>query len=161
MPGLRTRALAVDLGPGIGAVELDVLHAAALVYLDAPPTGLLQSLQDLVLDLGVPRIVILAGLQHGTRSRHGVAPTLHLDRVEVGPVLQVVVAIELSRDQVARVEGDEPIWPGSDRFQVCRRVARFVAFEGLEQVLGDDHAAGANEGVGPERRRPCKQNTHR
>src|SRR5260370_9643305 len=111
MPGLRTRALAVDLSPWIGAVDLDVLHVAAPIDLNAPFARFLQALQDLVLDLDVPRKIVLGGLQHGAGSRDGVAAALDLDRVEVRPVWHVVVAIELSLDQVARVEGDEPIPP--------------------------------------------------
>src|SRR5262249_37670755 len=65
MPGLGARALAIDLGPGIGTVELDIFDAAALVDADTPFAGLLQALQDLVLDLRVPRIIVLAGLQDG------------------------------------------------------------------------------------------------
>jgi hypothetical protein len=42
----------------------------------------------LVLDLRVPRIVLIAGLDHGARRRHGIAATLQLDRVEIRPVGQ-------------------------------------------------------------------------
>ena len=73
--------------------------------------------------------------------------------VEVRPVGDVVVGIELAPDDVARLEVDEPVGPGADRLEVGRRVARLGADVVGEQVLRDDHAARADEGVGPERRR--------
>src|SRR5215471_21849254 len=82
---LDTRTLAVDLGPGIGVVELDVLDIAALHDLD-PASGIAPSFQfeeDLVLDLHVPSIIVLAGLNHRACGRDGIAAALHLDRVEI------------------------------------------------------------------------------
>src|SRR6185503_12813965 len=74
MPGLHARSLAVDLGPGIGAVELDVLDGtAARIELDMAVSALLEPPQDAVLDLHLPRIVVLAGLQHRPRGRYGIS----------------------------------------------------------------------------------------
>ena len=80
MLGLEARALAVDLGPRIGGVELDVLDVAAGRDVDLALAALLQALKDLVLDLHVPGEVVFAGLQHRARRRHRVAAALHLDR---------------------------------------------------------------------------------
>ena len=76
---LEAGALAVDLGPGIGVVELHVLDAAAGRDDDVALAALLQPLEDLVLDLQVPGEVVLAGLQHRARRRDGIAAALHLD----------------------------------------------------------------------------------
>ena len=54
---------------------------------------------------------------------------------------------------VAGLEIDKHVGPGADRLQVGRRIARLAAGVVGEQVLRNDHAEGADEGVGPERRR--------
>src|SRR5262249_61732355 len=54
MLGLDARALAVDLGPGVGHVELDVLDAATSVEDHAALAALLEAREDLVADLHVP-----------------------------------------------------------------------------------------------------------
>jgi hypothetical protein len=87
--GLRARALAVDLVPGIRVVELDVLDVAGQGDVDSALAALLQALQDVVLDLHVPRVVVLAGLEDRARRRRRVAAALQLDRVEEGPVRDV------------------------------------------------------------------------
>src|SRR3989442_14016768 len=45
-----------------------------------------SSRRRIVLHLHVPRVVELAGLQHGARGGGRVAAALHLDAVEEGPV---------------------------------------------------------------------------
>ena len=150
---LDARPLAVHLLPGIGGVELNVLDAAGRQDHDVALAGCLQPLEDLVLHLHVPGEVVLAGLQHGARGRHRVAAAFHLDGVEVRPVLHVVVRVDLALHHVARLEIDEQIGAGADRRQVRRRLAGLGALVRFEQVLGDHHASGADEGVGPERRR--------
>src|SRR5262249_1440726 len=149
------RALAIDLGPGIGAVDLQVLDGRARYNLDAA-SGVaagFQSDKDLVLDLHIPRVVVFAGLDHGTRRRHAVTPPLHFDRVEIWPITDVIGGIALTFDQIAGFEVDEPIRTGPYRFEVSRCFARIGAFVRLEQMPRDDHAVRADEGVGPERRR--------
>ena len=153
MLGLEARALAVDLGPRIGGVELDVLDAAALAEDDAALAALLQAQQDLVLDLQVPGEVELAGLQHGARRRDRIAAALHLDGVEMRPVLHVVVRVDDAGHHVARLEVLELVGTGADRLEVGRRIARLVADIVGEQMLGNDRAGRSDEGVGPERRR--------
>src|SRR4029453_4153057 len=143
-------------GPWIGAVELDVLDVAARGDFDAPTPAFLQTLKDLVLNLQVPRVVVLAGLQHGARGRDGVAAPLHLDRVEVRPVGQVEIRIELAPHEVAWRKRDKPIRTGADRLEVGRCIARLVPFVSFEQVLGDEHSARADESIRPERRRLAK-----
>ncbi len=91
---LEARALAVDLGPGVGVVELQVLDAAAGRDDDAALAALLQPHEDLVLDLEIPGEVVLAGLQHRARRRYRIAAALHLDAVEMRPVRLVVGRID-------------------------------------------------------------------
>ena len=76
MLGLDARALAVDLGPGIGAIELDMLDIAAGNDLDAAlgAAACFQPHEDLVLDLQVPGVVVFAGLNHGARRRTASPP---------------------------------------------------------------------------------------
>ena len=140
MLGLDARALAVDLGPRIGAVELDVLDEARILDVDAALAALLQAREDLVLDLHVPGEVELAGLQHGARRRDRVAAALHLDGVEVRAVLDVVVRVDHAGHHVARLEVLEHVGAGADRLEVGRRLARLGADVVGEQVLGNDHA---------------------
>jgi hypothetical protein len=101
------------------------------------------------------------GLQHGPGRRDRVAAALHLDAVEIGPVLHVVVHVDFAGDHVARLEVLELVGSGADWLEVGRRVARFVAGIVGEQVLGQDHAARADKGVGPERRRLRELHHHR
>src|SRR5215831_21274406 len=99
MLGLAARALTVHLCPWIGAVELDVLDAAGWRYEHPPLAALLKPQQDLVFDLHIPGKVVFAGLQDGTRRRDRVATALHLDGVEVWPIGDVVIGIELAPHQ--------------------------------------------------------------
>ena len=94
---LHVPALALDLVPRIGDVELDELDVAAGNDVGLALAALLHALEHLVLDLQVPGVVVLAGLQHRARRRGGVAAALHLDRVEEGPVRHVVVLVDRTR----------------------------------------------------------------
>src|SRR5215207_4987960 len=138
-----------------GSVELSWMCSILPlgVMLARPFAALLEALQQLILDLHVPGVVELAGLDDGARGRDRVAAALHLDGVEMRLVRLVIVGVDLAAHHVAGLEVDELVRPGADRLEVRRRVARFVAAVGVEQVLRDEHAAGADEGVGPERRR--------
>ena len=122
---LDARPLAVDLLPGVGVVELDVLDVAAGGDVDAALAARLQPLQDLVLDLHVPGKIVFAGLQHRARGRHRIAAALHLDGVEIRPVGHVVVRVDLAVHQIAGIERHEHVGAGADRRQVRRRLARF------------------------------------
>src|SRR5215207_183607 len=114
-----------------GSVELSWMCSILPlgVMLARPFAALLEALQQLILDLHVPGVVELAGLDDGARGRDRVAAALHLDGVEMRLVRLVIVGVDLAAHHVARLEVD------------------------VEQVLRDQHAAGADEGVGPERRR--------
>src|SRR5216683_3051894 len=114
MLSLEARPLAVDLGPWVGGVELDVLDAAALAEEDAALAALLEAQEDFVLDLHVPAEVELAGLQDRARRRHRIAAALHFDGVEIGPVLAMVVGVDDAGHQVARLEVLELVRPGAD-----------------------------------------------
>src|SRR5207248_1080205 len=72
MSRLDRRLLALYLRPGVGLVELDVLDVATEGGVDAALAALLQALEDVVLHLHVPGVVVLARLEHGTRRRDGV-----------------------------------------------------------------------------------------
>src|SRR5215469_13833017 len=159
---LGVRALTVDLGPWIGAVELDVLDCPALYNLRAAlgVAGVFEPDEDLVLDLHVPRVIVFAGLNDRARRRHGVAAALHLDHVEIGPVGDMISGVALASDEVARFELDEPVRAGSYRLQVCRSIARIRAFVGLEQMFWNDHAEAGDKRGGPEGRRLFEQNAH-
>src|SRR4029453_12097651 len=121
----------------------------------------LETLQNLILDLHVPGVVKLSGLVDGAPRRHRVAATLHLDLVEEGPIGNVIGRVELAPNDVAGLEVDEAIGTGAHRLQVGRRLARLVALEGLEEVLGDDQSCRSAEGRRPEGRRRLERELHR
>ncbi len=73
-------------GPGIRVVELHMLDAAAVGHQHATPAALLETREDLVLDLQVPGEVILPGLQDRARRRDSITAALQLDGVEVRPI---------------------------------------------------------------------------
>src|SRR5438094_785297 len=101
--------------------------------------------EHVVLDLHVPGEVVLARLDHRARGRHGVAPALHFQPVEEGPVGLVIRGEELGTDEVAGLEIDEAVGACADRPEIGRSLTRPGALEGFEDVLGNDAA----EGVGP------------
>jgi len=70
--GLDTGPFAVDLGPGIGAIELDVLDVATGRDYRHALAALFQPLQDLILDLHVPSVVVLPGPDDGPGGGNGV-----------------------------------------------------------------------------------------
>src|SRR5215472_15718898 len=76
--------------------------------------------KDLILDLRVPRKIEIAGLNHGTRRRHGVPTALQLDRVKIRPIRHMVGGITLAFDQIAGLEIDEPVRAGPHWLEVCR-----------------------------------------
>src|SRR5206468_30070 len=132
------RSLAVDLAPRIGEVADDVLDAAAPGDLDLAFACALHSLEQLVLDLHVPGEIVFPRLHDGARGRDGVAPTLHLQAVEEGPVRLVITLEDLGADDVAGLEVDDAVRACADRLEVGRRLARPCPLEGREDVLGDD-----------------------
>src|SRR5207249_11098351 len=143
-----------DVFPRIGVVELDVLNIAARCDIGLAPAALFHALEVLVLDLQVPGEVVLAGLDDGAGGRVGVAAALHLDGVEVRAVGHVIGRVQLALDEVAGLEVGEPVGPGAHRLQAGRRLPRLRALEALEEVLGDDHPAHADERIGPAPRGP-------
>src|SRR6516225_11977388 len=131
---LDARALAIDRGRRIAAVELDVLDVAALRNMDVTFSANLEPLEDLIFDLHVPGIVVLAGLQHSASRRNGIAAALHLDGVKVRLIRHMIVRIEFASHDVSRIENDELIRTGADWLEVSRRIARFVALVSFEQM---------------------------
>jgi len=72
MLGLDTGPFAVDLGPGIGAIEPDVLDVAAGRDDRHPFAILLEALQDFILYLHIPGVIVLPGLDDGPGGGNGV-----------------------------------------------------------------------------------------
>ena len=134
MRGLEAGALAVDLAPGVGLVQLDVLEVRRPADDHTSLRAVLETLEDLVLHVDAPGVVVLSGLEHRARGRHGIAAALHLDRVEVRTMRDVVGRIDLGVQDVARFEIAEPVRPGPDRPEIRRRLARPAAPERLEDV---------------------------
>ena len=62
---------------------------------DPALAALLEAAQDVVLDLHVPRVVVLARLEDGARRRDRVAAALHLEGVEEGAIGHVVGRVDL------------------------------------------------------------------
>ena len=122
--------------------------------------GGFQPEQDFVFDLHVPGIIIFAGLQHRARGRYRVAAALDFQRVEMRPVGDVVVGVALGQHHVARLEIDEHVGAGADRLQIGRRVARFAADVIRKQMFWEDHAVGADKGIGPVRRRLVEEDAN-
>src|SRR5437867_3614219 len=147
---LHARALAIDLLPRVGEVALNVLNGAAGHDVDAPPAALLETVEDVVLNLEVPGVVVLPGLQDGAGGGDGVAPALQFERVEERPVGDVVGRVQFGMDRVAGLEVHAAVRPGADRLKVGGRLTGLRAFVGLEEMLGN-YGAPAAERVRPER----------
>src|SRR5438093_187859 len=79
---LERRLLALDLLVRVGQVHQDLLDARAGRGDDRALAALFDVLQDRPLDLQVPGVVVLAGLQDRPRGRGRVAAALELDAVE-------------------------------------------------------------------------------
>src|SRR5262249_27700870 len=153
--------LAFHLGPRIGRVDLDVLDVAAGDDIGSALAALLEALEDLVLDLHVPGVVVLAGLDDRTRRADSVPATLPFDLIEEGPVGHVIVLVDLAADDVAGLEIDELERSGTDGLEVRRRLARLVTLVGLEEMLGNDQSGrGAAERRRPEGRRRLEADLH-
>src|SRR5436190_1562917 len=76
-------------------------------------------------------------------------------------VLEVIFGVDFAAQHVARLEVDELVRASADRLQVGRRVAGFCAAMVRKQMLRDQHAARADEGIRPERRRLVEQHFDR
>src|SRR5262249_61559708 len=66
--------------------------------------------------------------------------SVDVDGVEEGSVGDVIAGIDLGLEYVARLELDEPVRTGADWLEIVRRLARFGALVGFEDVPGDDRA---------------------
>ena len=157
---LQRGLLAVDLLVGVGRVQVDEFGIVAEDDADAALAAVLEPLQHLVLDLEVLAEVVVARLQHGAGGRHGVASALELDRVEIGPRRPVVSLEADAAHHVAGAELDEFVGAGADRREVGGRVARLRPHVVGVDVLGQQHAVAAHEGVGPEGRGLGEQHLH-
>ena len=123
--GFGAGAFAVDFGPGVGAVDLDVFDVAARRDLGPAPglAAILEPDQDFVLDLHIPGVIVFAGLGDGARRRYRIAAAFHLDGVKIRPVRQVIIRVAFAGDEIARLEIHEFVGAGADRLQIRRRVA--------------------------------------
>ena len=151
---MRDRGLlAVDLDGRVGRVEQQELEVVPEDDVDAALAAVFEPLQQFVLDLEIVGIVVFARLQHGARRRDRVAAALQFDGVEERPVREMVGLVALAAQRIAGAEIDEGVRARADRGEVRRRVAGFRSRVVGEQVLRDDAAGLADEGIGPERRR--------
>src|SRR5215469_13117444 len=161
MGGLDARTLAVDLAPGIGLVELDVFHVRGPPDDKVALGALLQPLEDLVLHLHAPRVIVFAGLQDGAPGRHGITAALQFHGVEEGTIRDMVHAVDLSVKYVARLEIHETVWTRPHRPEIRGSLTRFIATKGFEDVAWQDHAGGAAERICPIRSRSLEDDLHR
>ena len=161
MDRLDARALAIDLSPRIGLIELDVFGIGRAADDDSPLAARLEPAQDLVFHRETPGVVVLSGLEHRASRRDGVATALELERVEEETIGDVIAGIDLCPDDVARLEVHVAIGTGPDGLQVCGRLARSATTIRLEHVTGQDHAGRAAKSVGPERRGVLEDQLHR
>ena len=60
--GFDAGTFAVNLDPGVGTVELNMLDVAGWRDRDLPLAALLKPLQDLILNLHLPGVVVFAAL---------------------------------------------------------------------------------------------------
>ena len=100
-----------------------MLDVAAQDDVDAPLAALLEPQEDVVLDLHVPGVVELGGLDDRSRGRGSVAAALELEGVEERPVGHVVRRVELTAHDVTRLEIHETERPGADGLEVGRCLA--------------------------------------
>ena len=84
MNGLDTGALAIHFDPRVGRVELNVLDAASRCDNNCALSACFEAFQHFVLDLHIPGVVVLAGLQHGSCRGDGITTPLELDGIEIG-----------------------------------------------------------------------------
>ena len=86
MLGLGTRPLAIDLGPGIGAIDLYVLDVAAGRDHDGSLAAFLQTLEDLVLDFAWNMQVedeILQRLEKGGKGTVMITASGNIEHIQV------------------------------------------------------------------------------
>ena len=143
---LALRAFAFDLGPRVGGVELDELDVAARDHVHLALAAVLHALEHLVFDLQVPGAVVLAGLQHRAcaptwRRRR---PSSRSSRSTAGSARGSSV-LASPRTMSPGLKSTNLYGPVPTGFRLVGRIARLVADVGLEQVLRDDHAVGADE----------------
>src|SRR5262245_14093464 len=151
MGRLHARALPIDLLPRIGEVALNVLDVAAGHYVHATAAAPLETVEDIVLDLEIPRVVVLPGLQDGAGGGGRVAPAFQFEGVKERPVWHVVGRVQFRTNRVTRLEVHAAVGAGTNRLEVGGRLAGLRAFVGFKEMLGDDGAPAA-ERVRPEGR---------
>src|SRR5713101_6784254 len=124
MRHLQAAALAIHLGPGVRAIELNVLDSCTRDDPKRPLTPLLfQPLPDVLIDLDVAGEIVLSGLDDGARGRGGIPAPLQFHRTEEGAVGYVIVRVNLIEGHIPRPEADALIRPGAHRLEVIRRSA--------------------------------------
>jgi hypothetical protein len=128
MGHLHAAALAIHLGPGVRAIEPNVLDLCIGHIAEQALTPLVfQPLPDVLIDLDVPGEIELPGLDHGACDGGGIAAAFQLDGVEEGAVGHVIVRVDLKERHIPWLEFDDVVWPGAHGLQIVRRVARAVA----------------------------------
>src|SRR5712691_2956979 len=154
MGHLHTAALAIDFGPGVRAIELNVLDECARCDVKPALAPLLpQPFHDILIHLNVPGEVELPGLEHGPGGGGGVPATLQLHRVKEGAVGHVIVWVDGIQRHIPLRKVDELVWSGAHWLQIIRRVAGSGPGVGGKEVLRQNHLA---PGRVPEGGRLCK-----
>ena len=142
--------LTVNFGPRIGQVELNELDVAAWGDGCFALAALLQAKQQLVFDLQVPSVVVLARLQNSTRRRHGIPAAFHLDGVKVRPIGFVVARVDHAAQHVTRLEVQEFVGACAHGLEVSGCITRGGPFESAKHMFGNDHACGTAKRVRPK-----------
>ena len=134
----RLGARAIGFGVRVGKVDQEALDVRADCRCELAAPALHQLIQDLRLDLQVPRVVGLTRLEDGTRGLSRVAAALDLDLFEerLGRVAEV--RVDLVGDDVAGLELLDLVRTGAVGRQVAGRVLRLGAHVVLELRLLDD-----------------------
>src|SRR5690606_38176613 len=160
--GAELRALAVDLGVGVGEVDENALDAdAGDDQQRAGLGGVLHLVEDVSLDLEIPGIVNVAGLHRAARRRGRVAAAFQLDALEPGLIAEAIIFVDLVGDNVAGLELGDLVRPGADGRHVELVVAGGRADGTLEDVLRQDLAAvTSSEGHHPGRVRVGEMESH-
>src|SRR4030095_6474689 len=134
MRRLQARAFTIDLPVGVSEVRKDVFNESAGSEDNHAFAIALHAQQLVPVDLEIPGEIVFPSLQNGPGGTRSIAATLHLDLVKQGTFRDVVVRMELRKDDVVRTKLDKFIRARADRPQICWSVSRFFALVGFENV---------------------------
>ncbi len=149
MLGVLVGPLPFMLGPRVRELEVQAFDGdARVLHQHARSVFRDHAVEQVRLDLELPREVELTGLEHGPRRRGRVTPALDLDGGEEGLVRLAVVLVDDVRRAIVRREALDHVGAGADGVQ-REGVVRLRT--GLEDVLRIDEAGrGTGERIEPE-----------